>query len=215
MIRVAIADDDALVRAGIAQLLAHYGDIEVLIEAADGAQLVTAVRASSVDVILLDIRMPRLDGLATLAELRRIGVVAPVAMLTTFRQESLIEAAIAQGAQGFLLKSDSPEDLARQVRGLAAGGAVFSPRVANWLIGSGAVQRIQAKKQARDRMAELTARQREVLAELATGASNHEIADRLHLSEGTVKQYLGTIFGLLGVENRVQAALIGYQAQLP
>lgn len=211
-VRVALADDDHLVRDGIAGILENDPGIEVTVQAGDGAELVRTLLARKVDVILLDIQMPRLDGLATLSELERAGIETPTALLTTFSSDTYIETAIAQGAQGFLLKSDAPDDLIRNVHALARGGAVFSPRIASWLTRQEAVQHLRDRRIARKRAATLTARQRDILALLATGAGNAEIARALHLSEGTVKQYLRTIFDQLGVRNRVQAALIGYQA---
>ncbi|MGW5360672.1 response regulator [Actinopolymorpha pittospori] len=212
-VRVAIADDDVLVRAGIASILRFDAGIDVVVEADDGGDLVRHVSTTRADVILLDVRMPRLGGLATLDELARAGITTPAAMLTTFSDDDYVSMAIARGAKGFLLKSDAPDDLIRHVRALAHGGAVFSPRVAAWLVRSRAVDDLRAQRNARARAAELSERQREILDQLATGAGNAEIAARLHLSEGTVKQYLREIFRILGVENRVQAALVGYQAR--
>lgn len=212
-IRVALADDDALVRSGIASILNFDRCTEVVVEAEDGGQLVRKVKSKQVDVLLLDIRMPRVDGLATLDELARAGIRVPTAMLTTFSREAYIEMAIARGAKGFLLKSDAPEDLIRNIHALAQGGAVFSPRIANWLIRSRAVQQLRARRSAHEQVAALTDRQREILEQLSTGAGNAEIGASLHLSEGTVKQYLRAIFDELGVQNRVQAALIGYEAR--
>ncbi|MEL4506243.1 response regulator transcription factor [Luteococcus sp. H138] len=211
-IRIALADDDALVREGIVALLRHDPSLEVVVSCGDGGSLVRELTAHAVDVVLLDIRMPGLDGMATLHELERIHNRAPVAMLTTFRQEDLLEEAIATGAQGFLLKSDAPQDLIRQVHALADGGAVFSPRVAGWLISGGRLRELQERRKAAERARSLSPRQQDLLAQLATGASNAEIARTLHLSEGTIKQYLRALFDELGVANRVQAALVGYQA---
>ena len=212
-IRVAIADDDRLVRAGIVSILRFDPGIDVVSEADDGGDLVRQICGRQVDVILLDVRMPGLDGLSTLDELSRTGITSPAAMLSTFSNDNYVADAIAKGAKGFLLKSDAPGDLIRHVRALVDGGAVFSPRVAAWLVRSRAVEDFREQRSAEARAANLTDRQREILDQLATGAGNAEIAARLHLSEGTVKQYLRPIFASLGVENRVQAALLGYRAR--
>lgn len=212
-VRVAVADDDALVRAGLAAILRHDPGVEVVLEAADGGALVRGLLAVRADVVLLDVRMSPVDGLATLDALAGARIDVPVAMLSTFSDDRSVTAAVARGAKGFLLKSDAPADLIRAVHALADGGAVFSPRVAAWFVRAQAVDELRARHDARDRVGALTDRQRAVLDHLATGAGNAEIAARLHLSEGTVKQYLREVFRVLGVENRVQAALVGFQAR--
>lgn len=212
-IRAAIADDDRLVRAGIVSILRYDAGIDVVIEADDGGDLIRQVGSRHVDVILLDVRMPGLDGLSALDELSRMGITSPAAMLSTFSNDDYVADAIAKGAKGFLLKSDAPDALIRHIHDLVDGGAVFSPRVAAWLVRSRAVEDFREQRDAEARAANLTDRQREILDQLATGAGNAEIAARLHLSEGTVKQYLRSMFMVLGVENRVQAALLGYRAR--
>jgi DNA-binding NarL/FixJ family response regulator len=212
-VRVAIADDDPLVRAGIVSILQFDPELDVVTEAGNGGDLVRQVAATQVDVILLDVRMPGLDGLRTLTELQRTGINTPAAMLSTYSDDDYIQTAVTNGAKGFLLKSDAPDDLIRNIQALARGGVVFSPRVASWLIRSAAVNDLRAQQQARTRIARLNHRQRAILDELTTGANNAEIADRLHLTEGTIKQYLRQIYQLLAVENRVQAAILGHQAR--
>lgn len=214
LIRVALADDDHLVRAGIRGILESDPGIEVVVEAADGRELVEQVRSRRLDVVLVDIRMPVLDGLAALDELRRVGTDAAIAMLTTFGDEDYLARAVAAGVQGFCLKSDPPAALIRAVGDLAAGGAVFSPRVASWFLRTDAVHRVRTEQDARHRIDGLSPQLRAVLAELARGSSNADVADRLHLAEGTVKQYVRQLFLQLEVTNRVQAALVGYQAGL-
>lgn len=211
-VRVALADDDTLVRAGIAAILGHDPGIEVLVQAEDGGDLVRQLLASDVDIALVDVQMPRVDGLDTLVELSRARIQVPVAMLTTFSSHSYVETAIVRGARGFLLKTETPDDLIRHVHALAGGGVVLSPRVASWLVRDGAVQHLRDRAAAQARLATLTQRQREVLSLLTSGAGNAAIAEALHLSEGTVKQYVRAIFDELGVHNRVQAALVGFQA---
>lgn len=212
-IRVLLADDDRLVRAGIASILTTDAAIEIVGEADDGAAAIEAARMHRVDVLLLDIQMPGGGGIEALRSIRRLQPQLPVAMLTTFSDEALIADAIGAGAVGFLLKSDEPQQLIAAVHALAAGGGSFSPRVARWL-----ARREQTAQQQRgglhEVVARLTARQSELLRKLALGGSNAEIARALHLSEGTVKQYLSALFVELGVENRVQAAIVAYRSGL-
>lgn len=211
-VRVLIADDDHLVRAGIIGILTTATDISVVGEAGDGHEALQLAASHRVDVVLLDIRMPRLDGIGALRALTRDHPGLPVAMLTTFSDEHLVEAAIDGGARGFLLKSDEPQQLISAVRALASDGGAFSPPVARWL-----ATRAQATQQSRkegERVRDLTPRQRELLTHVGTGATNAEIALRMHLSEGTVKQYLSALFSTLGVDNRVHAAVLAYRAGL-
>jgi DNA-binding NarL/FixJ family response regulator len=213
-VRVLLADDDRLVRAGIAGILSTTPGIEVTAEAADGAEALELVRGRLLDVVLLDIQMPRLDGIRTLERLQQDGTGTPVAMLTTFSDEHYIAEAIRLGALGFFLKSDDPRHLIAGVRALAAGGAAFSPRVGRWLIRRQAGTQFDRSLRAQALIRDLTPRQRELLAGVGRGWSNAQIAASLHLSEGTVKQYLRALFTALGTENRVQAALIAYEAGL-
>lgn len=213
--RLLVVDDDALVRAGLVSILETDPALRVVAQAADGHEALATARAHRLDLLLLDIRMPRLDGLRTLEQVRRDLPQLPVAMLTTFADEDYIAEAVELGAMGFLLKSDEPRELITSARAIAAGGAAFSARVARWLVRSEATARLQRTRTARAAVADLTPRQREVLAVLATGASNAEIARALHLSDGTVKQYLKGLFDRLGVTNRVQAAIIAHEAGPP
>ncbi|WP_374209736.1 response regulator [Glycomyces sp. TRM65418] len=213
-VRVLLADDDRLVRAGIAGILSTAAGIEVTAQASDGIEAVDLARRHLLDVILLDVQMPRLDGIRALERLQEQEVAAPVAMLTTFSDEGYIADAIRFGALGFFLKSDDPHHLIAGVRALAGGGAAFSPRVGRWLLRRQARTRFDRSARARALVADLTPRQREVLAGVGKGQSNAQIARSLHLSEGTVKQYLSALFTALGTENRVQAALIAYEAGL-
>lgn len=212
--RVLLADDEPLVRAGLVSILATDPALSVVAEAGDGHEALDAARRHALDLVLLDIRMPRLDGLRTLEQLRRELPDLPVAMLTTFADEDYVAEAAAHGAMGFLLKSDAPRELITAARAVADGGAAFSPRVATWLVRAEAAARLGRSRTARQAVAGLTARQRQVLAVLATGAPNAEIARRLHLSDGTVKQYLKELFPRLGVSNRVQAAILAHEAGL-
>lgn len=212
-VRVLVADDDRLVRAGVVGILSTADDLEVVAEAEDGREAVDAVAAHRLDVVLLDIRMPRLDGIQALREIGRTRPHLPVAMLTTFSDELLIGDAVSGGALGFLLKSDDPEQLIGSVRALAQGGGAFSPRVARWLATRerAAMRSDREGRQIRER---LTARQLELLGLVGQGLSNAQIAARMHLSEGTVKQYLSTLFTVLGIDNRVHAAVLAYRSGL-
>ncbi|WP_035699905.1 response regulator transcription factor, partial [Glycomyces tenuis] len=200
--------------AGIAAILATAGDIEVVAEAADGAEALDLVRHRMLDVVLLDVQMPRLDGIRALERMGGERAAPPAAMLTTFSDEAYIAEAIRLGALGFFLKSDDPRHLIAGVRALAAGGAAFSPRVGRWLLRRQTGERADRATRARAAVEALTPRQRELLAEVGKGRSNAQIAQALHLSEGTVKQYLSALFTALGIENRVQAAIIAYEAGL-
>lgn len=209
-IRVLIADDDRLVRAGIVGILSTADDIQVVAEAEDGLEATRATTAHQLDVVLLDIQMPRLDGIQALRDIKRHHPRLPVAMLTTFSDDLLISDAVSAGALGFLLKSDDPQQLISSVRALAQGGGAFSPRVARWLATRErtAIRSDRQNQRIRDL---LTARQLELLALVGQGLSNAQIASQLHLSEGTVKQYLSALFTLLNIDNRVHAAVLAYR----
>ncbi|HEY4536739.1 MAG TPA: response regulator transcription factor [Enteractinococcus sp.] len=212
-IRVLLADDDHLVRAGIAGLLATAPDIEVIAEAPDGNEALRAAAAHRIDVALLDIQMPRLNGIEAMHAIRQLQPDLPVAMLTTFSDDHLIAEAVSAGALGFLLKSDEPTQLINSVRALARGGGAFSPRVARWL--AAREQTHSRAEQMKTRVTELLSeRQLELLSHIGHGLSNSQIAQIMHLSEGTVKQYVSILLNTLGVENRVQAALIAFRAGL-
>lgn len=212
--RVLLADDDQLVRAGIAAILGSPPDIDVVAQAANGTEALDLARKHRVDVVLLDIQMPRLDGIQALEQLRREQPDTPVAMLTTFSDEAYLTAAISLGAMGFFLKSDDPQHLLAGVRALAEGGAAFSPRVGRWLVRQEAGTRFGRRARAQELLRGLTPRQRELLAGVGRGLSNAQIATSMHLSEGTVKQYLSAAFTALDTENRVQAAILAYEAGL-
>ncbi|GAB2955760.1 response regulator transcription factor [Streptomyces flaveus] len=217
MIRVLLADDEAMVRAGVKAILdaGGGGGIEVVAEAADGREAVALTQAHRPDVALLDIRMPRLDGLAAAEEIVRTVPGTAVAILTTFSEDAYVARALGGGATGFLLKSGDPHELVAGVRAVADGAAFLSPKVARHVIdGFGAGRRLSREAAARDRVASLTPREREVLGLLGAGLSNPEIAARLHLVEGTVKAYVSAILDRLEVRNRVQAAIVAYEAGL-
>ncbi|MFI1419072.1 response regulator [Streptomyces sp. NPDC020731] len=216
MIRVLLADDEAMVRAGVRAILASGGESEVVAEAGDGREAVELARAHRPHVALLDIRMPRLDGLTAAEEIVRTVPGTAVAMLTTFSEQAYVARALAAGATGFLLKSGDPYELMAGVRAVAEGAAFLSPKVARYVIedlgrGGG---RLAREEHARARVAGLSPREREVLGLVGAGLSNPEIAARLHLVEGTVKAYVSAVLDRLGVRNRVQAAIVAHEAGL-
>jgi DNA-binding NarL/FixJ family response regulator len=214
VIRVLLADDEAMIRAGVKAILASDPSLEVVAEAGDGRQAVDLAISHHPDVALLDIRMPRLDGLGAASEMRRVAPGTAVVMLTTFGEDDYIAKALDIGASGFLLKSGDPRELIAGIHAVADGAAYLSPRVAQRVIAHFAGGKMTKGAQARDRVGPLTDREREVLALVGAGMSNAEIARELHIVEGTVKAYVSAILTRLGVRNRVQAAIIAHEAGL-
>ncbi|MBP2406287.1 response regulator [Streptomyces syringium] len=210
-VRVLVADDEAMVRAGIRAILARDPHVEVVAEAGDGHEALALTRRHRPDVVLLDIQMPGLDGLTAVARLRREPTTAGVIMLTTFGLDEYITRALEEGADGFLLKADDPRELLNGVRAVGAGGAYLSPRVAARVIAGIRAHRSAHPHRSLDR---LTQRERDVLAGLAAGLSNAEIATRLHLVEGTVKAHVSAVLTKLGARNRVEAAIAAHEAGL-
>ncbi|WP_371505195.1 response regulator [Allokutzneria sp. NRRL B-24872] len=210
-----IADDEPLVRAGIRLVLSSAEDIEVLAEATDGRSAIEEVRSRAAEVLLLDIRMAGMDGLAAVEELRRVGARTKVVILTTFGEPEYIARALDGGVSGFLLKDFAPEELIRAVRVVAAGESYLSPAVTTWVMNrvSGRGEGARSAR-ARRLVDELTEREREVLVLLAQGLSNADIAARLHMSEATVKMYMSRLLGKLDCANRVQAAVLAHEAGL-
>ena len=193
-----------MVRAGVRAILAAAEDIAVVAEAADGRQALEQARAHRPDVVLLDIRMPVLDGLDAAAALRREFPHLAVVMLTTFSESEYVARALDSGAAGFLLKSGDPYELMAAVRAAYGGAAYLSPQIAHRVIQQ-ATGQASRRAAAADRIAVLTPREREVLALVGAGLSNAEIARRLFLVEGTVKAYVSAVLSRLEVRNRASA----------
>ncbi|MCX4824431.1 response regulator transcription factor [Streptomyces sp. NBC_01142] len=214
-IRVVIADDEPLIRAGIRMILTSDQEIEVVAEAANGREAVDLTRSHHADVVLLDIQMPVMDGLTALGELRRAVPAARVIVLTTFGERENVLRALEYGGAGFLLKDTAPAELIRAVRAAAAGDAYLSPAATRHVVDQLASGRAAARSEAaRARVAALSGREREVLALLGEGLSNADAGRRLHMSEATVKTYVSRILAKLECENRVQAALLARDAGL-
>ncbi len=214
LLRVLIADDEAMIRGGVRAILASDPGMEVVAEAADGREAVELCRLHRPDVALLDIRMPGTDGLTALARIRAALPATGVIMLTTFGQDEYIARALDEGASGFLLKASDPRELIAGVHAVASGAACLSPRVARRVIGELREGAVSRGRRARESVSALSDREREVLGLLGAGLSNGEIAGRLHLVEGTVKAYVSAVLSRLAVRNRVQAAIIAYEAGL-
>jgi len=210
VIRVLVVDDEALIRTGFQHILNAAGDIEV-VAAVSGGQAMAEAERHLPDVVLLDIRMPDVDGLTVLGRLREMSPPPIVAMLTTFDTDEYVVAALRAGAAGFLLKDTDPEDLAHQVRTLAGGGVVLASKVTRTVV-DGYLETVRPADL--PGVSRLTSRERDVLILLAEGLSNAEIGVRLHLGVGTVKDHVSAILGKLRVGSRVQAALVAERAGL-
>jgi DNA-binding NarL/FixJ family response regulator len=213
-IRVAVVDDQALVRRGFAMVLDHQPDIEVVAEAGNGLEAIDAVRQHRPDVVLMDIRMPEMDGLtATATILEQSDWPLKVIILTTFDPDEYVYRALQAGASGFVLKDIPPEELAPAVRTVAGGGALLDPTITRRLIGRFA-QTLAADTANSRRLDTLTDREREVLTQLATGASNAEISDSLYIGAATVKSHVSSILTKLGLRDRAQAVVFAYESGL-
>ena len=209
MITVVIVDDQELMRAGFRLILEAAGDIRVVGEAGDGASALDVVRSANPDVVLMDIRMPRLDGVEATRRLRDHRVI----ILTTFDHDEYIVEALRAGASGFLLKDAPPDELVRAVRVVAAGDALLAPTVTRRLLDR-VVPRLSAAPDSSAALSLLTEREREVLHLLARGKSNSEIGEVLHISETTVKTHVSHLLEKLDLRDRVQAVVFAYETGL-
>ena len=214
MIRVLIVDDDALVRAGLSMILAGSDDVRVVGEAADGAEVPAAVDAFAPDVVLMDIRMPGIDGLSATESLRARDEAPHVIVLTTFEAGDDVLRALRAGAAGFLLKDTPPPEILRAIRLVAAGEAMLSPTVTRRLISHVADDDGMSGRAARARelLDRLTDREREVAVAIGQGKSNAEIAAELFMSVATVKAHVSRLLQKLDLDNRVQIALLAHDA---
>jgi DNA-binding NarL/FixJ family response regulator len=207
-VRVVIADDDPLVRAGLRMILGGAPDIVVVGEARDGQEAVEVVAREVPDVVLMDVRMPRMDGIAATRRLRERVTGSRIIVLTTFDTDEVVVTALKQGAAGFLLKDTAPADLVVAVRRVAAGEPILSPSVTTRLIAAvtGPVVDDSRRRAAQELLARLTGRERAVAVAVGDGLTNPEIAVRLHMGVATVKTHVGSVFAKLDVTNRVQVA---------
>ncbi len=216
MIRVLLVDDQSLLRMGFRLILEAEPDMEVVGEAGDGASGVSMAAALHPDVVLMDVRMPGMDGIKATASIIAAGPASKVLILTTFDLDQYVFAGLKAGASGFMLKDAPPAELLAAIRTVAGGDAVLAPTATRRLIDQFArLLPDPGKQQDRDAvLSKLTDRERTVFAELAAGRSNREIAAELHLSEGTVKIHVGRILTKLGLRDRVQAVVLAYESGL-
>ena len=215
MITVLLVDDEALVRAGLRMILESADDLTVVGDAEDGHTAIEAVRRYAPAVVLMDIRMPGLDGLSATAALRALPDPPAVIVLTTFDADDYVFRALEAGATGFLLKDTPPGELLRAVRVAAAGDSMLSPAVTRQVIDRfTAEDRTRRRRDALHRLEVLTEREREVLVEIGRGRTNAEIAARLYMSEATVKSHVTHLFDKLSATNRVQLAIAAFRADL-
>jgi DNA-binding NarL/FixJ family response regulator len=216
MIRVLLVDDQSLLRMGFRLILEAEPDIEVVGEAGDGASGVSMASALHPDVVLMDVRMPGMDGIKATTSIIAADPAGKVLILTTFDLDQYVFAGLKAGASGFMLKDAPPAELLAAIRTVAGGDAVLAPTTTRRLIDQFArLLPDPGKQQDRDAvLSKLTDRERTVFAELAAGRSNREIATELHLSEGTVKIHVGRILTKLGLRDRVQAVVLAYESGL-
>ncbi|MER6086885.1 response regulator transcription factor [Streptomyces bluensis] len=212
-IRVVVVDDQPLIRAGFAMVLAAQSDIEVVGEAENGADALTLLAGTEADVVIMDIRMPVMDGVEATGRLSRLPEAPRVLVLTTFDTDEDAFAALQAGASGFLLKNTPPEDVVTAIRVVAAGESVVAPRVTRQLLDRFA-GRLAPTPRHDERLDLLTAREQDVLRLIAEGLSNSEIASRLFIAEATVKTHFGKILTKLDLRDRVQAVIFAYDAGL-
>jgi DNA-binding NarL/FixJ family response regulator len=208
--RVLIADDDGLMRAGLVELLAGESDIEIVGEASTGREAVERARRLAPDVVLMDVRMPELDGIEATRELTRAAPNARILILTTFEQDDYVFGALRAGASGFLLKRSRPEELIAAVHAIAAGDSLLSPSVTRRVIDRMA-QQPMPELAAQAKLDDLTRRERQVLELIARGLSNREIATQLFVEESTVRTHVKRVQMKLGLRDRVQIVIFAYE----
>jgi DNA-binding NarL/FixJ family response regulator len=213
MTGVVVADDQAIVRAGFRLLIESEPDLTVLGEAADGAEAVAVARRTAPDVVLMDIRMPVMDGIAATRLIAADGALPRVLILTTFDLDEYVFAALRAGASGFMLKDRPPEELLGAIRVIAAGEALLAPNVTRRLIKT-FVRQPDPLRTPPEVLAELTVREREVLVLIAAGLSNTEVASKLVMSVPTAKTHVNHILAKLGARDRAQLVVIAYQSGL-
>jgi DNA-binding NarL/FixJ family response regulator len=213
-VRVVLVDDQALIRAGFRAIIDSANDLEVVGEAADGTEALEVIRDARADVVLMDIRMPELDGLAATAQLlAEADWPLKIIILTTFDPDEYVFRALQAGASGFVLKDIPPEQLAPAVRTVADGGALLDPAITRRLIGRFA-QTLAIDTAIARRLANLTDRERDVIVELAKGATNAEISNTLFIGAATVKTHVSNILTKLGLRDRAQAVVFAYESGL-
>jgi DNA-binding NarL/FixJ family response regulator len=210
VIKVAVVDDQALVRTGFRMIVQAQPDMQVVGEATDGREAVDLTRKERPDVVLMDIRMPNLDGIAAT---RQVSDITRVVILTTFELDEYVFDALAAGASAFLLKAAPPEDLIRAIRVVAQGDALLAPSVTKKLIEEFAKRPQPTTNKSRE-LQTLTDREREVMKEVARGLTNAEIAQKLHVSETTVKTHVAHLLDKLELRDRVQAVILAYESGL-
>ncbi|TRY18367.1 response regulator transcription factor [Tessaracoccus rhinocerotis] len=214
MIKVLLADDQSLVRSGLRMMVDSTDDMECVGEASDGAEAVAMVRSRRVDVVLMDIRMPNMDGTEATRRIAELDVDTKVLVLTTFDLDEYVFAALRNGASGFLLKDALPEELLGAIRVVAAGGAIVAPTATRRLLDHVAAKLPSSQAPSQDKLAALTEREREVLVEVSRGANNTEIGQRLYMAEGTVKTHIGRLLSKLRARDRVGLVLIAHECGL-
>jgi DNA-binding NarL/FixJ family response regulator len=213
-IKVLLADDQSLVRSGFRMLIDSADDMEAVGEVDNGRDAVALVRSRPVDVVLMDIRMPIMDGTEATRRISELGVDTKVLVLTTFDLDEYVFAALQGGASGFLLKDALPDELLGAIRAVAAGDAVVAPSTTKRLLTHFAGLLPKVSSTPDTRLDVLTEREREVLAEVARGANNQEIGQRLYMAEGTVKTHIGRLLSKLGARDRVGLVLIAHEVGL-